>query len=183
MPPLPWMRHDASVEKPFSPAAMPFMREPARMRLQNLYVSGKAPKAIALGPGGNDIFYIGGGSVAEVVRRVLETCGALAGAPCKVVAVDDVFIVPVPATMKATGMFRPADDLSIASDARADVVHQLADGSTGWNAVAVGSSGRPGIALKAANELDAINGALANCAKQDSKCHIIAIGPYLVEPN
>jgi adenylate cyclase len=177
------MRHDPSIEKPFSPVAMPFMRDQARARLQNLYVSGKKSKAVALGPDGNDIFYTDGGSTAEVVRRVLETCGALAGAPCKVVAVDDVFIVPVPTSMKATGMFRPAEDLSIAADARADVMRQMAEGSTGWNAVAVGSSGRPGIALKATSELDAINAALANCAKQDSNCHIAAIGPYSVSPN
>jgi adenylate cyclase len=53
----------------------------------------------------------------------------------------------------------------------------------GWNAVAVGSSGHPGLALKAANEQDAVNGALANCARQDSNCRVIAIGPYTVEPN
>jgi hypothetical protein len=35
----------------------------------------------------------------------------------------------------------------------------------------------------AAGEQDAINAALADCGKHDSHCHIIAIGPYLVEPN
>ena len=45
------------------------------------------------------------------------------------------------------------------------------------------SSGRPGMGLKAANEQDAVNGALANCAKRDSHCHIIAIGPYAVRSN
>ena len=53
----------------------------------------------------------------------------------------------------------------------------------GWNAVAVGAAGHPGIALKAASEQDAVNAALADCAKHDSNCHIIAIGPYMVEPN
>jgi adenylate cyclase len=36
------------------------------------------------------------------------------------------------------------------------------------------------MAVKAASEQDAINGALANCAKRDGNCHIIAIGPYTV---
>jgi adenylate cyclase len=80
-------------------------------------------------------------------------------------------------------MFRPADNPAIAGDARNGVARQLAEASTGWNAVAVGSSGHPGIALKAANEQDAVNGALADCAKIDSNCHVIAIGPYTVGPN
>ena len=183
LPPLPWIRRDLSIEKPFAPAAMPFMRDQAKGRLESVYMPGKKPKAIAMGPGGNDIFYTDGASVAETVRRSLETCGALAGAPCRIVAVDDVFVVPVPTVMKATGMFRAADSSAIASDARDDVARQLAEATTGWNAVAIGSSGHPGIALKAAGEQDAINAALADCAKHDSHCHIIAIGPYLVEPN
>ncbi|MBU6463725.1 MAG: adenylate/guanylate cyclase domain-containing protein [Bradyrhizobium sp.] len=183
LPPLPWFKRDPSIEKPFTPEAMPFMRDRAKARLENVYMPGKKSKAIAIDPAGHDIFYTDGASVAEVVRRALETCGAVAGAPCKIVAVDDVFVVPVPTTMKAVGMFRPADDPAIATDARADVVHELAEASTGWNAVAVGSSGRPGMAAKAASEQDAVNGALANCAKRDSNCHIIAIGPYAVSSN
>ena len=183
LPPLPWIKRDPSIEKPFAPAAMPFMRDQARGRLESVYMPGKKPKAIAMGPGGNDIFYTEGASVAETVRRALETCGALAGAPCRIVAVDDSFVVPVPTIMKATGMFHPADNSAIASDAREDVARKLAEASTGWNAVAIGSSGRPGIALKAASEQDAVNGALANCAKQDSNCHVIAIGPYAVGSN
>jgi class 3 adenylate cyclase len=183
VPPLPWFKRDPVTEKPFEPAAMAFMRDPAKARLDSSYMPGKKSKAIAVGPGGNFIFYTGGATVPEVVRRALETCGALAGVPCMIVAIDDVFVIPMPTMMKATGPFRPADNPSIAGDARDDVVRQLAEASTGWNAVAVGSSGRPGMALKAANEQDAVNGALGDCAKRDSNCHVIAIGPYAVGPN
>jgi hypothetical protein len=183
VPPLPWFKRDPVTEKPFAPAAMPFMRDQAKARLDGNYMPGKKSKAIAVGPGGNFIFYTGGATVPEVVRRALETCGALAAAPCMIVAIDDVFVVPVPTVMKATGPFRPADNPSIAGDARDEVVRQLAEASTGWNAVAVGSSGRPGMALKAASEQDAVNGALGDCAKRDSNCHVIAIGPYAVGPN
>jgi hypothetical protein len=62
-------------------------------------------------------------------------------------------------------------------------MRQLAEASTGWTAVAIGSAGHPGLALKAASEQDAVNGALADCTKHDGNCHIIAIGPYTVEPN
>ena len=117
------------------------------------------------------------------MRRALETCGALAGVPCTVVAIDDVFVVPVPTILKVVGFFRAADNSSVASDTREDVARQLAGASTGWNAVAVGTSGRPGLGLKAANEQDAVNTALGNCAKGDSNCHVIAIGPFAVGPN
>jgi adenylate cyclase len=183
VPPLPWIRRDPSTEKPFASKDMPFARGPGKERLETNYVPGKKSKAIVAGPGGNFTFYTDGATVAEVVRRTLETCGSLAGVPCMVVAVDDVFVVPVPTIMKPTGFFKAADNSSIAVDARADVARQLAEGSSGWHAVAVGSFGRPGLALKASNEQDAVNGALSDCAKRDSNCRVIAIGPFEVGPN
>ena len=55
--------------------------------------------------------------------------------------------------------------------------------SSGWNAVAVGAAGRPGLALKATSEQNAINESLAKCVKSDSDCHVIAIVPFAVGPN
>jgi hypothetical protein len=183
VPPLPWIRRDSSTEKPFASKDMPFARDPAKARLESTYVPGKNSKAIAVGPGGNFIFYTDGTTIAEVVRRTLESCGAIAGAPCMIVAVDDAFVVPVPTIMRASGLFRASDNYSIAADARDDVAHQLAQASSGWNAVAVGSSGRPGLALKATSEQDAVKDALGDCAKRDSNCHVIAIGPFEVGPS
>ena len=100
-----------------------------------------------------------------------------------IIAVDDVFVVPVPTVMKATGFFRSANNEAIAADARDDVARQLAGASSGWNAVAVGSAKRPGLALKAGSEQGAITDALASCARRDSDCHVIAIGPFAVGPN
>jgi hypothetical protein len=113
----------------------------------------------------------------------LESCGAVAGVACMVVAVDDVFVVPVPTTLKVTGFFRADRSSSIVVDARDEVARKLADASSGWNAVAVGASGRPGLALKAASEQNAVNDALADCVRHDSDCHVIAIGPFMVGPN
>jgi adenylate cyclase len=183
VPPLPWIRRDPSTEKPFASKDMPFARGPGKARLETNYVPAKKSKAIVVGPGRNFTFYTDGATVAEVVRRTLETCGSLAGAPCMVVAVDDVFVVPVPTIMRPTGFFKASDNSSIAADAREDVAHQLAESPSGWNAVAVGSSGRPGMALKASNEQDAVNGALSDCTKRDSNCRVIAIGPFEVGPN
>ena len=100
-----------------------------------------------------------------------------------IVAVDDSFVVPVPANMKVTGFFKASGDSIIAADARDDVGRKLADATSGWNAVAVGKAGRPGLGLNSANEQAAMNGALADCVKSDSDCHAIAIGPFSVGSN
>ena len=36
--------------------------------------------------------------------------------------------------------------------------------------------------VDAADEQTAVNGALADCVKHDSDCHVIAIGPFTVGP-
>jgi adenylate cyclase len=183
MPPAPWVRHDPSTERPFTAKDMPMVRDQGRERLDKNYLSARKSKSIALGPGGQLIFYSTIESIEEANRRTLETCGALAGVPCMIVAADDVFVVPVPSSMKATGFFQAASNASIAANARDDVVRKLADAPTGWNVVAVGTAGRPGLGLKAASEQSAINDALADCAKRDRDCHVIAIGPFAVGAN
>ena len=159
------------------------LREAARTRLETAFVPARKSKSLAIGPAGQFFFNVGLETVQESVRRSLELCGAAIGVPCMLIAVDDVFIVPVPALMKATGFFHPAADPSITVDTRDDVVRKLAEASTGWNAVAVGTAGRPGLALKAANEQAAIDDALGDCGKHDSNCRVISIGPFTVGPN
>ncbi len=183
LPPLPWVRHDPSTEKPFAVKDMPFVRDPGKARLESAYVPGRKSKSIAVGPGGQFIFYTGGETIEESARRTLESCGALAGVACMVVAIDDTFVVPVPTTAKVTGLFQADKNASIVADARDDVGRKLAEALSGWNVVAVGISGRPGLALKAASEQNAVSEALGDCAKRDSDCHVIAIGPFAVGPN
>ena len=183
MPSLPWIRRDPSTERPFAAKDMPIVRDPGKARLESVYPSSRKSKTIAIGPGGAFFFNSGAESVEESARRILETCGAVVGIPCMIVAADDAFVVPVPTTLKAIGFFRPDRNPSIAADARDDVTRKLADAPSGWNAVAVGTSGRPGLALKTASEQAAVNQALGNCVKQDSDCHVIAIGPFAVGPN
>jgi class 3 adenylate cyclase len=183
LPPLPWVRHDPSIEKPFVAKDVPLVRDQSKARLESYYVPGRKTKSIAVGPGGQFFYNLGVEAVEDSARRNLESCGAVAGVPCMIVAIDDAFVVPVPTTLKVTGFFRAAISSSIAADARDDVTRKLADASSGWNAVAVGASGRPGLALKAGNEQNAVNEALGNCARRDSDCHVIAIGPFSVGPN
>jgi hypothetical protein len=85
--------------------------------------------------------------------------------------------------MRATGFFQAQKNTMIAPEARDEVMRKLADSTGGWSAVAVGAAGRPGLGLKAANEQAAVTEALGNCAKRDSNCRVIAIGPFSVGPN
>jgi class 3 adenylate cyclase len=183
LPPTPWVKHDAATERSFVAKEMPLVRDAGRERLDKNYPGAKRAKSIALGPGGQLIYFTGLETLEEANRRSLESCGAVAGVPCMIVAANDVFVVPVPTLMKVTGFFLAPSSASIVADARDEVVRKLAEASSGWNAVAVGTSGRPGLGLKAASEQNAMNDALANCAKRDSDCHVIAIGPFTVAPN
>jgi adenylate cyclase len=98
-----------------------------------------------------------------------------------IVAVNDDFVVPVPTTMKATGFFHPASAGAIAPELRDDVARRLGNGS-GWSAVAAGAAGQVGVMPQATNEQAAVDGAMADCARQDRACRVIAIGPFAVEP-
>ena len=183
MPPLPWIRRDPAIERPFVVKEVPLVRDSGKARLESNYMPGRKSRSIAVGPGGQFIYNVNADTPEESARRALESCGAVAGVPCMIVAADDVFVVPVPTTLKVIGFFRADNNASIALDAREDVGRKLADAPSGWNAVAVGTSGRPGLALKTASEQEAVNQALGNCVKQDSDCHVIAIGPFTVGPN
>jgi adenylate cyclase len=181
MPPLPWFKPDQVVERPFSPNDMPLTRDAAKARLATGFGASRRPKALALGP--TQYFASWGQGIEEATRRALEACGAINGAACMIVAIDDNFVVPIPSTMKATGFFKAADSSLIAPEARADAARRFSDAASGWSAVAVGAARRPGLGLKEASEQAAVNAAMSECAKRDSDCRVIAIGPFAVGPN
>ena len=181
MPPSPFFRHDAMTERAFASKDFPMVRDPAKVRLENMFVPAAKSRTVALGPGGQYFMTLGAQSADDAARRSLESCGAIAGVACMIVAVDDNFVVPIPTLLRITGFFHAASNSSIIADARDEVVRKLGD-AMGWNAVAVGTAGRPGLGLKAADEQTAVNSALADCAKRDSDCHVIAIGPFTVGP-
>jgi len=182
MPPAPWVRHDPATTRPLVANDIPLLREAGKAAVEKSYLPGHAPKALVIGPAGGFYFVFNQESADEAVRRMLELCGKNAGVPCLAVAVNDDFVVPIPMTMKVVGFFQPLSAPAIAPELRDDVARRLANGSS-WTAVATGAGGHPGVMLGAANEQDAITGALADCAKHDSACHVIGIGPFAVEPN
>jgi class 3 adenylate cyclase len=182
MPPVPWVRHDPATTRPLVANDIPLMKPPGKAAVEKTYLPGRASKALALGPLGGFYFLTNQESADEAVRRVLELCGNNAGVPCLTVAVNDDFVVPITVTMKAIGFFQPLSAPAIAPVLRDDVARRLANAS-GWTAVATGAGGQAGVMLGAANEQDAIAGAMADCAKHDSACRVIGIGPFAVEPN
>src|SRR5262249_21824889 len=96
LPPMPWVRHDAVTERPFAAKDIPLVRDAGKSRLETAYAPARKSRSIAIGPGGQFFFNVGAESVDESVRRSLEYCGAFVGAACMIVAVDDVFVVPLP---------------------------------------------------------------------------------------
>jgi adenylate cyclase len=116
------------------------------------------------------------------MRRSLEVCGSNSGAACLVVAVDDLFALPVPTSMKPVGLFDPAHS-GIAADQRDAAAKQLAGAALGWSAVAIGTDGQLGVDVNAQTEDEAVGGALEECDKHDRDCRVIAIGPFAVEAN
>jgi hypothetical protein len=71
---------------------------------------------------------------------------------------------------------------AIAPELRDSLTRRLGNATNAWNAIAVGANGRAGVVLNAADEDGAIEGALTDCGRQDRNCHVIALGPFSVEP-
>ena len=99
-----------------------------------------------------------------------------------IIALDDNFVVPVPKTLKAISFFRAATSSFVAAGEREFLARRYAGAPKGWSAVAASVNGKTGAAFGAESEDTAIKSALADCAKIDRDCRIIAIGPYNVEP-
>jgi hypothetical protein len=181
MPPAPWFREDPVIERPLVGQDIPLLSDKAKDVVAKSYLVGRSPKALAISSSGVFADYYNQDGADEAARRSLELCASIVGLPCMIVAVNDNFVVPVPTTMKAVSFFRPAAATVIAPELRDSVAHRLANAG-GWTAVAAGDGGKVGLAANAANEQAALDGAISDCSKQDHACHVIAIGPFAVEP-
>ena len=182
MPPVPYVTRDPLVDRPFVADETPMVRERQPEQSCGTTARRKKFKTLAMGASGGVWFFFGHDTSDEAVRRALEICGSNAGTPCLIVAVDDNFVVQVPKTMKAVSFFRPATNSLVVSSERDFLARRYASQTKGWNAVAASMNGKIGIALGADSEEAAVKAALADCAKVDRECRIIAIGPFSVEP-
>jgi adenylate cyclase len=183
MPPEPWIRRDPAIARPFDAKVIPLINDNARASADTRYARARTPKALALSPHGAVSFYVAQSGLDEAVRRTLESCGSTAGVPCLLAALNDELIIPIPTSMKVVGLFHASGNSLIAPEARDEVAQRLANAASGWSAVAVGAGGQPGLALNATSEQAAVDGALADCARRDRNCRVIAIGPFWVEAN
>jgi adenylate cyclase len=178
--PTPLFKNDPSIVTSVAAASVPLVPEQGKVNIEKVYVPGRSPKALALGPRGGFFFVLNEESRDEAVRRALELCGANADVPCLLLAVNDDFVVPIPTSMRATGFFQAASAEAITPQLRDEVARRLGNGN-GWTAVAVGAGGHAGVAVGAGSELGATTGAIADCARLDSGCRVVAIGPFAVE--
>ncbi|MGD0023456.1 MAG: toll/interleukin-1 receptor domain-containing protein [Xanthobacteraceae bacterium] len=182
LPPAPWLIRNPAIERPFASKDLPLIPDSSREFWETTYPKAGKPKALGLSPAGQAFYYQKSAVDEEAIRRTLEACGYLAGVACMIIAVDDSFVVPIPVTMKVTGFFHVSSNPMISSEAQDALARRFGNATNAWNGVAVGANGSPGLILNAANEQDAIEGALADCSRQDRNCRVIALGPFSVEP-
>jgi hypothetical protein len=181
MPASPWVIRNSAIERPFASKDLPLIADAARDYWERNYPKAGKPKSLALSPGGKLFYFTRTATMDEAIRRSLEACGFLAGIPCMIVALDDSFIVPIPVTMKVTGFLNLAGNTMMPPDTRDILTRRLGNATNAWNGIAIGANGKAGVILNAADEQSAIDGALADCGRQDRDCHVIVLGPFTVE--
>lgn len=182
LPPKPWLPPAPErVRTPFDldrvPLAGPAMREALRAD----YLQDTPIKAVAIARTGTIGFAKRHRSEEEAVRAALEYCGDKTGTPCAVLAINDSFVQPIPATVAITGLFEP-DRSALVNDAAKQKLREAYLPRGGWKAVALAGAGRIGMAVGRPNEKDAIDAALAECRASGAEdCAIHAIGIFTVQ--
>ncbi len=163
VPPAPWLPAVGDrVETPFDSALVPLAGPAMRQALQSEYAPRRPAKALALARSGTVGFVTSRPTAEDAARAALEYCGDLTGTACAVIALDDAFVVPIPATMRVTGLFRP-EPLPPFSDQDYKRLAEQYLTRGGWKAVALGKDGRMGLSAGIASEREAIDAALADC--------------------
>jgi class 3 adenylate cyclase len=186
MPPEPWLRRDAQIETPVTVDVLgrvsPTLSASNKSYFATTYSMNKGRRAIAVSQRRTLHFVVGRDDDADATKAALEMCGFTTQAPCRLLVINTTVVLPVPQTMRATAMFNPATHASIERGLRDGLVRRLAQAPDGWNAVAVGTSGHPGLAVQKPTEAEAIDAALVECRRSDAGCAVIAIGQFVVKP-
>jgi hypothetical protein len=91
-------------------------------------------------------------------------------------------VIPIPQSARPVAIARVETMNAIAPELRASLAADLRAATSGWNAVAVGTSGQIGTRLGAKSEREAVDGAVAECDRKDRACRVMVIGPFVVEP-
>ena len=69
MPPVPWVAHDSSIERPLVAGEIPLMRDAGKTNVERNYLPGRSSKALALGP-------LGGFISCSISSRKMKRCAA-----------------------------------------------------------------------------------------------------------
>src|SRR4029079_3489795 len=128
------------IEVPFELSRVPLLTDRRRPFIKP-FENWRKPRALAMSATGR-YGASGGETPDEAIRRALEWCGHNSGLACILLALDDVFVLPIPSSLKVLGLFQSSPIDVIASELRDDVAQRLRNSRSGWNAVAVGGSGR-----------------------------------------
>ncbi len=181
MPPKPYLPPAAErVRTPFDldriPLAGPAMREALRAD----YLQDAPIKAVAIARTGTIGFAKRHRTEEEAVRAALEYCADITGTACAVLAVNESFVQPIPATVAVTGLFEPERSPLLDAAAR-QKLREAYQPRGGWKAVALGGGGRIGFSAGRPNEKDAIDTALADCRATGAEdCAVHAVGIFAV---
>ncbi|WFU43594.1 hypothetical protein QA640_14810 [Bradyrhizobium sp. CB82] len=100
VPPAPWFSHVG--EKPLAVNEPGVFSDTARKFIERFYSPASGPKAIAMGDGGYLGYALGAQlkSEDEAARMALERCGFLIQAICRIVAINDSFVVDTDAIIR-----------------------------------------------------------------------------------
>ena len=182
MPQQPWIVRDPSIERPFAVGGHSAGDRNTRAQSsESMRKSTQKSKALALSASGFYSSYTnesehrgsctqGFGTVRQQLRRCVHDHCARRHVRCSNSQDDE-----------GRRIFQPDTINAIAPELRDDVARRLGNATSGWNAVAVGASGRVGSKLGAESEQAAIDGSMADCSRHDRECRIAVIGPFLVE--
>lgn len=181
LPPHPWVAPRSSPLQDFNVALLPFGNEDVRAAVHGSFGKGNAQKALAVSPLGKYSYFWGQSSTDEAVRRTLEMCGDEYGLPCRILAINSSFVLPVPESMQVTGFFNPDLDDRVAMSNRPGLRQKFGE-RRDWSAVAAGMAGVPGFANEQRSEASAMAEAVRLCGEVDRDCRVIAVGDFSVTP-
>jgi hypothetical protein len=100
----PWLVRDPTIEVPFELSRVPLLTEHRRPVIKT-FQDWRKPRALAMSATGR-YGGAGGKTTEEAIRRALEWCGHNSGVACIILAIDDVFVIRIPSSMKVVGLVR-----------------------------------------------------------------------------
>ena len=164
----------------FDPAAVPLIREPARLNLAEHYVKSERKRALVLGRNRVE-WWSPSETEGDAVRRNLQVCGHITGRRCIVYSIDMQVVVRTPQRYRIVDVLTAPDLADLGTSQQEAIDRYLV--ADDWRAIALGRNGRLGMAMRRPSETDAVSDALRECAQAGgTECAVAAVGPFLVAP-